>query len=102
MHPDIIPGFSALKLKEEVQAQALAELRGLSIEEQVRRLHESACSGDHALNTVDESARWEKSNRQCQSSKKPSPCTAPEWPRAGHRRHGIRRAGGRQRIIATR
>ena len=40
-----IPGFSALKLKDEVQAKVQAELEGLSPEKVVAKLNHDAANG---------------------------------------------------------
>jgi hypothetical protein len=43
-----IPGFSALKLKEEVQAASQADLKGLSPDEVVAKLNHDAANGPFA------------------------------------------------------
>jgi hypothetical protein len=45
MKIDPIPGFSALKFKEETQARVQAELEGLSPEERVRKIREAVENG---------------------------------------------------------
>ncbi|MBI2844070.1 MAG: hypothetical protein HYX78_11780 [Armatimonadetes bacterium] len=45
MKPKPIPGFSALKFKEEAQARVQAELDGLSPEEEVTKLNEMVLKG---------------------------------------------------------
>ena len=43
-----IPGFDALKFKDEMQARVQAELDGLTPEEQVRRIRENVENGPFA------------------------------------------------------